>query len=62
MDKFPPVMLMSDSVKSVADSESTKLSDAVLPELSDATSDEIAMSGGRVSIVKVTALSASLPS
>ena len=62
METVPPEMERSLAAKLVEDSEREKLSDAVSPALSEATSELIEMVGLRVSTVRVTELLASDPS
>ena len=55
-------MEMSDAVKSVEGSEREKAMDAVSPAASEEASEEMAMEGAWVSIVRVRVLSGSAPS
>ena len=61
-DNDPPETLISPSIKSVADSESVKVTVVVSPAFKDEASDVIAIVGLTVSTDKVKVLLLSLPS
>ena len=62
LDSAPPDIAMSDSMKSLDDSESVNVSAAVSPAFKEETSELMAIVGLMVSIVSVTVLFESEPS
>ena len=62
LDSEPPETLMSDSMKSLDDSESVNVSAAVSPAFKEETSELMAIVGLMVSIESVTVLFESEPS
>ena len=62
LDSEPPEILMSDSMKSLDDSESVNVNAAVSPAFKEETSELMAIVGLMVSIESVTVLFESEPS